>query len=116
MLGQKVLFRPERGTAGVARPRRGRPGCLRAPFSPARRSPAAGEPRPGSVAASDSASGLPAPHPRRGAPVRSSAASGLGPEAPGQVPISASLGGLLQAASGQKNPGPRRRPSGGCSA
>lgn len=70
MFGQKVLFCLETGVwgAGVPRPGPGMPGCLRAPSSPASRSPAAGEPRPGSTAASDSASGLPAPRPRRGAP------------------------------------------------
>ena len=41
---------------------------------------------------------------------------GLARETPGQVPISASLGGFLQAASGQEDRGPGRRPPGGCPA
>lgn len=80
MFGQKVLFCLETGVwgAGVPRPGPGMPGCLRAPSSPASRSPAAGEPRPGSTAASDSAFWTPS-----SAPTSRGAGMGEVPRHPG---------------------------------
>lgn len=107
MLGQEVRFCLGRGRQEWSGPGAGRPRCLRGPSSPAGRSPALQTPLLNSQLRA---------HVEGRRDGTSSTASGLGPQAPGQIPTSASLGGLLQAGSGQENPGPGRRQLGGCPA
>ena len=79
----------------MARPGAGRPGCPRAPSSPAGRSPALQTPLLNSQLRA---------HVEGRRDGTSSAASGLGPQAPGQIPTSASLGGPPAGGDGAGGP------------
>ena len=107
MLGQEVLFCLGRGRQEWLGPGAGRPGCLRAPSSPAGRSPALQTPLLNSQLRA---------HVEERRDGTSSAAPGLGPQAPGQIPTSASLGGPPAGGVGAGGPWPGRRRPGGCPA
>lgn len=77
MLGQEVLFCLGRGRQEWLGPGAGRPGCLRAPSSPAGRSPALQTPLLNLQLRA---------HVEGRRDGTSSAAPGLGPQAPGQIP------------------------------